>query len=341
MKKTKTYLLSALLALVLLFTSIVMPMAFQTESAGALAPEFNNEAGSIYYFTDYYPTLDEERLHRDYGCDIYYDRKPYISPADFYNWSMCGYFSGFVPGCIVIIDIKTFQPDPYMLEMLFTDLKNQDCKTIFVSPFGMYEYDDTGFFNYVDVFTYDAEFSRLKTFIKQSFEDNIRERNGALNNTNYYLDSRLMDIARMGNYVDGLSSTSPFLRLFLEVLLDNLQDYDANDSYSDMLDKLYGYQIKLFVEYNNSFFDLSTGSTIEMKVQSKSDKLHCAYGFWAFTNNFYSFLDDNEMPTYALIIDPIIYEDGGLSVISNRDLIDWYGEVPDPAQEELVRQLSF
>ena len=330
MTTTEKRLSIAATALALLVAVLFAMGGIFGTSAHALAPEYNEDPYyyDIYYFTDYYQVIEPARLEEEFdGRHVFVDRQKDLNETQFANMIQNGYFYGLNSDSVVIIDIKTFKPDPYVLYDLFYNLKvEQNCKTIFVS---VYEYNQTEedgtyydpwFMEHVDKFIDDSNYDRLQSFIYNSIA-NIYDARGTVDNTAYIIDGYLVDVGterdlgdgngvpddyiqnNFGADMDTLCADSPFLRIFLEKLMGRLKwGYEYNN-YEDIAYKLReDHCVKLLVHMGgNKFVDILTWEVCErnnacdfigeLNDEQKSIDNVAVFGFWHMTQDFYDYLE--------------------------------------------------
>jgi hypothetical protein len=98
------------------------------------AVEESNFSGAIYYFSDSEPAFSDEI--KGY---VYYDIHPLITQQELAFLIYSGYFWGLGNGntelTSVIIEIKTMQPDQFLMEQLFHCLGEQGLKVVFICPY--------------------------------------------------------------------------------------------------------------------------------------------------------------------------------------------------------------
>ncbi len=353
MKILKKRLMVVVMSLALFLTGIFAVGGIDSKKADAFSPNYNGDPYTIYYFTDYYPTVTYDELVNEFGSyNVVYDRQ-FITESEFTEMVYNGYFEGFDFGtCVVIIDIKTFMPDSYVLYDLFFDLQqNQGCITAFVSIYSDSEYYDSAFLEYVNVFVNDGELVRLKNFLYNSFYD-LYYRDGTVDSTTYMIDGCLVDIYNLfGADMDTLCSTSPFLRVFLEQLILRLEGsyYSSYEEIADRLRDDHAIKLLVYNVYDGYFVDILTWNIYsyydidQIKSEGAATDFVCAFGFWSFNYNYYQILwniqygEGYDIPIYALAIDPVNYDPMGLNVITEWELGEEYGfEWYDEAAHSLL-----
>ena len=334
MTTTEKRLSIAATALALLVAVLFAMGGIFGTSAHALAPEYNEDPYyyDIYYFTDYYQVIEPARLEEEFdGRHVFVDRQKDLDETKFADMIQNGYFYGLNSDSVVIIDIKTFKPDPYVLYDLFYNLKSeQNCRTIFVS---IYEYNQTEedgtqydpwFMEHVDKFIDDSNYDRLNSFIYNSFRDIYNARD-TVDNTAYIIDGYLVDVGtecdlgddgvpddyiqnNFGADMDTLCADSPFLGILVKQLICWLETpyiYDPNyyNSYEEIAQKLRDdYDIRLLIHMGgNKFVDILTWEVCERNnacdfIGESSDAQKSidkvyVFGFWQLTQDFYDYLE--------------------------------------------------
>lgn len=345
-----------LLAFALLVAGLASFGVFSETNASALTPDYNGDPDTIYYFSDYYPTLTYEELENEFGWyNIVIDHQ-YVDEQEFYDMIHDGYFWGFdYDTCVVIIDIKTFMPDPYELLDLFAMLKSQGCITVYVSIYDEYDYSDTEFLEFLDVFVNDYQFDRLQSFIYNALYDyKWMYRDGDLFDTGFIIDGNLIDVEEyFGDDMDTLCENSPFLRYFLYYLRWFMGiRYDEFENYQELADMLRDwYAIQIYVHVGgNEYVEILSWTTyyFDCVYDVPSSQL-CVFGFWKLDDDFYRFLYEAQyeygyysdfMPIYILEAEPIDYSEFGLQVITDDvELSEWYGIEWHEAAEYLLECL--
>ena len=348
MKKSKLTLLSVVIVISLVFTAIIAPQA------SALIPTSTGYNNTLYYFTDFYTSVSYGILNYEFSnYNIVIDRQQ-ITSQQFNNLITSNYFTGFGQNCIVVVDIKTFMPNDYLLESLFRSLRSQGCKTAFITIYNEGDYADTSFTEYLNLFIDDADFEILNDFNSRSF-DHYHTSNTTINSTSYLIDGTLVDLnTYWGEDFDTLCSVSPFLRSFVICLVNEMfyHSYDYYDEidFNILADSLIGYDVKFLVHLRgNLFVDILTWETYYCNdIYSVTNDIDpvtyyaCAFGFWSLDSAYYQFLlfaqdeSDLHVPVYALIVDPISYSSNALDVMTSTefDVIEI-----DDAGTELVEGL--
>lgn len=381
MTTTRKRLSIAATALALLLAVLFAMGGIFGTSAHALAPEYNEDPYyyDIYYFTDYCQVIEPARLEEEFdGRHVFVDRQKDLGETQFADMIQNGYFYGLNSDSVVIIDIKTFKPDPYVLYDLFYNLKvEQNCKTIFVS---VYEYNQTEedgtqydpwFMEHVDKFIDDSNYDRLQTFIDNSFSDM-----NSANNTAYIIDGYLVDVGterdlgdgngvpddyiqnNFGADMDTLCADSPFLRIFLEKLMGRLDGSYVYDHYEDIAFKLReDYGVKLLVHMGgNKFVNILTWEVCEQynacdfiddsyDDNKRIDNVY-VFGFWQLTQDFYDYLELSAIsgmpvPTiYIVVVDYPYNDDGILPMVTDSSLAKAYGREWDESAIEFINGLQ-
>lgn len=216
---------SIALTLIVLIVAIISAFMFLPSSAAAHASEHNYDdlETSVYYFTDYYTTLDEDVIRNGFGEEypelaqfsFELDHK-YITKQQFTDMVNNGYFSELGWNRVVVIDIKTFMPDPQDLVNLFDYLKYTDCITVFVSVYSEADYLDAygenEFLNFVDLYVDDGEMVKLALFTYLTSRH--IHRSGDYNDPAVY---EIIDLAYQNYFLDGnIININKYIDPFLE-----------------------------------------------------------------------------------------------------------------------------
>ena len=331
MKKSKNFVISLSLVAILLFC-LIAPFALNVKGAQANTLTINNYTGNIYYFFDYYPTVSPSIMINKYSsATVTYDRK-HIDSSDFDSLVGNDYFDS-ISHAYVIIDIKTFKPDPSTLEALFSTLYDNGCRTMFINLYESTAYSDTQFLNYLDEFLV-TDFYLLERFTRTLLRDEYDANGGTLANTAFFIDGNLVDLSAFEELdLNVLCQDSIFLRIFFEELYDRLyQDMPIGIlTIENFVDYLTSQNISILVHdmVANRYVNIYTGAVysgtnIENLSPVVGDVLFyatnlCSVSFWALHNDFYDFLHAsiNANPTftnYVLEAEPITYAAGGLPI---------------------------
>lgn len=358
MKKVNIKFTAILLILAIMLSGLVAFGGLNQEKAKADSLIGNGTSDTIYYFFDYYPTIGNTTLSMEYGSryNIVYARHYGMTLDEFIDLFSNGYFTGFGDNCVVIIDIKTFKPEETKLSELFTHLKeNEECITAFVTIFDKTDYSSITFDNIVDVY-YKTDFSKLKDLIERMLYDldHNDDNDGIVQNAIILIDGYLVGASEyddIGRF-DEICQKSKFLSLLLEEL--SKQFAASYNSYREILEHLTTYyKIKLIVHVGgDKYVDLydrteySSGDLEELWAESVCSNPPddnpsgiippdtpqpddnsfdvCAFGFWRLDIDFYDFLlriqTALNLPIYIIEADPIIWGNGGLTIIISSNI---------------------
>lgn len=343
MKNTKTKLAAVIIMFVMVLLSAIIGLgglsvkAF-ADGGGTSAPEAPHGPNKVYYFYDYYPTLNIRMLTEEFSdIEAVYDFKHIRNEQDLDVLLNMNYFSHYGKDYVVIIDIKTFMPTQAQVDELFGSIKSrgeESAKTIFVSA-----YDEYSPSIYLDEFVYDNCYA-MRFAIEWTLENFV--------NTAILIDRRMVDVVNnFGADLDTLCETSPFLRILLDVIGNTY----GISSYNDIADELIDNNVKLLVQMDEigpCFLDILTWEHVdfytfgevlnENNYYSDSNAIEHVYGFgfWYLDGYLYRLLEEgsNMMDTRdfgigIVEIDPIIWDENGLPI---GDLLD---DANFPAQELL------
>lgn len=378
MKGTARARLGIAAALIMLIAIVLSFGAAPAQKASALSSEYNGEDNTLYYFSDYYPLMTFEEMEgvEQNGYGYVYDHQ-YLtetdSEHDFAELVNSNYFNGFGNNCIVVIDIKSFKPDPNDLTTLFTKLSNQNCTTIFVSGTPLSEFSSQSFMSKVDYFVQD-DYIRLKNFMGASlqnfFSNNIPAEDSESETATeepefvypedlwFFFDENLVPLNCYFADALELCARYPFFRIFLESIKPYLFDQDAADydtiTYEEIIDALKGANTKLWVRKNaNSYVELiDYNGNEEFEIPMTPDSVaanssaRAALGFNHLSSPFQSFLESVQnfpegivLPVYLLEAEPYTFSDSGLSVYTEEEVCGDYDCEADPALLELLEIL--
>jgi len=280
--------------------------------------------------------------------DIVYEHQ-WIDSQTFNALASNGHFTCFDPGCVVIIDIKTFKPNETVLSAIFSQLETLQCISVFVSSYTLSEFSDTSFASYLDLF-YPSDFSRLDTFFSDVLEQIFPEEE-ILQNTAILIDGDCLNFNFGPNAnLNGLLSQPPFMTRFLNLLLERLQNLYPNvfSQYdtTDALNYLHSQNVNIFIHIGNDKYvslcglltatgddnvyeQIDSVSMLPTTGDSSYDYVY-AIGFLALNGNFYDFLyQDQSSITAIFIMDTEIpeYGEGGLPA-------SFASEMSEPSNEE-------
>lgn len=328
-----------LLVLAILGTCFMSFGWSKREKAQALASDID----TIYYLTDYYPTLSYDALYDAFG-DAYeyqYELKA-LNETILYDMVHTGFFADLAENHLVIIDIKLFKPDVDVLSDLFFDLKvMQGCLTVFVSAYASSAYENTEFLDYVDLFVVDADWDGLTHYLDLVF-NNITNRVEKLGENlckaAFLIDGNMMGT---GSYyysagLDVVCAESLFLGRIMERFTVYLaEEYEVDvydyDDLTDLFNSLNStpnntYNIRFLVHTTGEYYvDLLTGNTLDYDSLSyilewTLDEPCYLYGFGVMplTPAFYQFMTTCQQsyncPVYTLACGPVNYGPNGLVV---------------------------
>ena len=305
MKKQKSILIALPLILAMLFVSLA-PYAVVPAKA------YDSVTDTIYYFSDYYPTLDKATLEQEFpDYQVVYHHQ-WVTEATLFSAIMQGFPSG-ANVHTVIIDIKSFVPSGAVLSAIFSYFKTMGYRTVFVTPYDRGQFDSQSFWNYVDRECH-SNLTILKSFVKWSLNNMFLLNGETLSDTTILIDGRLIDPL----YGDSSALVERFH--FYKVLLGKKDDPDYNTPTN----------IRMLVHWgDNSFYEVTPDSVGTPYVAAdKTDLVDengdciwehiCAIGFWELEDDFYQYVIDNqssidEFPLFVLPVDPPTYGEGGVA----------------------------
>ena len=104
MKKVNIKCTAILLVLAIMLSGLVVFGGLNQEKAMADSPMGDGASDTIYYFFDYYPTIDNTTFSIEYGSryNIVYARHHEITSEEFIGLFVNGYFTGFGDNCVVV-----------------------------------------------------------------------------------------------------------------------------------------------------------------------------------------------------------------------------------------------
>ena len=328
-----------LLVLAILGTCFMSFGWSKREKALALASDID----TIYYLTDYYPTLSYDALYYEFGdsYEYQYELKA-LNETILYDMVHTGFFADLAENHLVIIDIKLFKPDVDVLSDLFFDLKvMQGCMTVFVSSYAASAYANTEFLDYVDLFIVDADWEGLTEYVDFAFDkitDRVKKLGENLRKAAFLIDGNMMGT---GSYyysagLDVVCAESLFLGRIMERFTVYLaEEYEVDvydyDDLTDLFNSLNStpnntYNIRFLVHTTGEYYvDLLTGNTLDYDSLSyilewTLDEPCYLYGFGVMplTPAFYQFMTTCQQsyncPVYTLACGPVNYGPNGLVV---------------------------
>lgn len=329
------------MALLLIFGAFASLGAVKAQAAIGYIPAPQGDGIiDVYYLFDYYPEIGNTEMATDYPhVDIVYDRTTSNVEATLMTIAVGSYapINALPDNATVVIDIKTFKPEAELLANVFDYIEEHlNGKTFFVSVYDDDEFNDATAggtaIAYLDEF-YHSTHIRLKDFCKHSTQHDIDE-NGTLDDTCILID---------GNVVDVNSPFSDFS--LLKNLLVELwsatdpQNHTSSSDYLSMLRHLKeDHNISLLVHTGgNTFKDMATQTTYTASGSNTLDGLSTgwsyiyAIGFSHLDPSFHNYLEanqsnGNDITVYLLEADPIEYSEDGLSIISDYELKQMYGD---------------
>lgn len=352
MKRLAQKSILTIIAIAIIIIGAVTITDNKTMEAKALPPNYMGESDTIYYFTNYYPTVGYTTMYDEFSDEynIIYDRQM-VSAVEFADLVNADYFTGFGDNCLVIIDLKKCYPMPGVLNSLFYNLKViQECKTVFVTDLDGSLYQNEDFIEYLDVF-YVSDYNKLELFHMFALEDFARQ-NGYtedldepkidyLKNSVIIIDGNILNINLFyGQSMDSICSVSPFYKALLDELAIR---FGLTGTYTEIAEILNDdYDIRLLVHaggdvyidiFNWQIYYAMDITTLMNYLDATNDTPfnYCVMGFNAFDQDFYNCvlaLDDNRnLPIYTIEVDP--YGDGLMSIdftelLANIDYCEEY-----------------
>ena len=327
MKKTRNFFMTIVMAFVMLFAAFAPFVGVNKKQASALSPDYTGGAsGVIYYFCDLYPSIDYQTLMDTYQSNgVILDRQP-VTKQEFASLISNNYFSGFGEGCVVVIDIKTFDPTS-VWGSLFAQLSSQGCKTVSVTSYTFSA--NSG----ADV-QHVCQMYRLKDFTSNAVK-NIRDTvNGEINikNINILIDGNFVDVNTYYCYdMQSLCDVSPFVRFLMEAFGDCIGGGSDYDGIAQDLSEL---NIRLLVDAGNgTYVDIISWNYYTIPLPSDGFSTF-GMGCFALDNNFYNDLynvqsNGGGFPVYIMEGDPFNFSSPGLAVITEWTLVEMYGSEGD------------
>ena len=303
-KKT-LIVLGTLVTLIMLFTLFAV-------NTSALSPHYDDTTDNIYYFNDYYPTIEENVLEESFPTyNIVYDHMWITDSQTLLDYA--SYFCELNSNDILIFDLKAVLHDASALSTFFSTIKAQTACTIIVaSAFDLGEFSNTHFMQYVDLFYY-VQFDRLDSFIgniteiifPETADPNLPE-GISFFNTTILIDGHLIDCSSLYSEYDfnRAISNSAFMTSMLQNIANLLPYNLGNDptqaNYALFLAHLKNnYNINFFVHIGvNRFLNLLSLEIIEANTidDLSNGEGSCtwanlfAVGFMPLDSDFYDFL---------------------------------------------------
>ena len=303
-KKT-IVILGTLVTIIVLFTLFAV-------NTSALSPHYDDTTDNIYYFNDYYPTIEENVLEESFPTyNIVYDHMWITDSQTLLDYA--SYFCELNSNDILIFDLKAVLHDASALSTFFSTIKAQTaCTIIFASAFDLGEFSNTHFMQYVDLFHY-VKFDRLDSFIgniteiifPETADPNLPE-GISFFDTTILIDGHLIDCSSLYSEYDlnRAISNSAFMTSMLQNIANllpyNLGNGPTQANYALFLAHLKNnYNINFFVHIGvNRFLNLLSLEIIEANTidDLSNGEGACtwanlfAVGFMPLDSDFYDFL---------------------------------------------------
>lgn len=345
MRKVKKNVTISVISLILAMATMLSCLTiFEVQNTA----KADDETTEIYYFNDFYPTLSQSQMGAFGGSySITYDRQS-LDANGFIDLVDDGYFDWLTCEYLVVIDIKTFLANAFTLKKLFSNLKNNDCKVIFVSIYDLNEYDNTDFLDYIEYFLH-CSWYKLEKFAKrivsrvykehQSYDTTTpSEPGGAVedkefDNITFLLSNDLVKFGYdYGIDLGSLYANNIFLKFFIDALMQYVNIYDQEKN------------IKIvFCQSIYQCTNIVTGEEIYNIEELFSTDMY-AIGIWELSSWFYDMLrsiqQETDLTVFILEADPITYGPSGLEIITDSDLEDESGEGVDEEAMELFEKIT-
>ena len=335
MKKTRNTKI-ALVALTLLLALSAMFGVRNAQRAEAQSlDDYNYNEPTVYYFFDYYPSVLRETAAEQFGDSqqVVYDHF-WGTSAQLLSLVNNNYFSALGDQCVVVIDLKGIDPPVFTLNTLFATLKNQGCKTIFITLKTQTYYGNAAFFNNLDYF-HTTDYSIIEEFAEISVAD-MANQDFQFENSVYFIDRSLYDVDLYENSTLAQRLATPFLSSFI----GNLQNLFVSMQLtvpSNVVQFLDYYNICLIGYSNNAgkFVDIISGTIIDCAlyfntvvqttvdlglVEGYEPNGYVAFGIWQFwEDDFYDLLYDGQdsgedILIYVIEADEIVTVEDGLQI---------------------------
>lgn len=335
MKQLKKCFTFIAMSIIMLFVCMMPFSAISQKKAFALSTDYSGEDNTIYYFSDSAPIMDASTLSNLYGTDynIVYDVQSNLTVQDLSGNYGQSYFDGFGENCVVIIEFKNIFADTTELDSIFSNLKTQGCKVVFVSAVEQFLYTNIDWDN-VDAFMQCQ--NQVYYFAVNAVKDIAARNQGDWEYTCILIDSRFVNVSQGYDLSDitNLYNSSTYLRGLFDELSKQLNLSGA--SASIILDQLHlSYSMHLLVNTSGyDYIDLVTETeyTIfdenDLPYYEDSTKLSAMGRSTLTTETYYSWWDiqdATEMVIYLLEIDPVIEGVNGPTVIRDETLSAVYG----------------
>ena len=334
-KKSFIAILAAIMLLTIGFTSFMI----SDTTLKASADDYE-----IYYFYDYYPSLDHDAMS---GANIVYDYHELDSDS-FSDLIEEYYFQSCRNADKVIIDIKTFKPSTGDLYDLFHYLHDDlGCKTAFVTPYRSEEFVNTDspytiefILTCIDSY-HVTDFSKLEFFVDMALarisysqleEGQPETEADRIENTCILLDGRkLIGFYEYDHDIGYLVERNPMLK----ILANKLRSYaPANgENEAAYLSNLYNSPSNVRIAIctgNDKFAEIGGEEFVASNLQTLHTNLYTsinytyALGFSELSAPFYNFLLANQnefdsLPVYVMEVEPIEFSDSGLMIFTDKE----------------------
>ena len=340
MKKTRNTKI-ALIALTLLLALSAMFGVRNAQRAEAQSlDDYSYDEPTVYYFFDYCPSVLRETFAEQFGDSqqVVYDHFGGTS-TQLLLLVNSNYFSALGDQCIVVIDLKGIDPPIFTLNTLFATLKNQGCKTIFITLKPQTYYGNAAFFNNLDYF-YTSDYSIVEDFAEKSVEDMVSQ-DFQFENSVYFIERSLYNVDLYVNSTLAQKLANPFLGIFIEHLktaICNIEGLAPGSipSSADQFCSQYNIALIGYSDNVGKFVDIISGTIIDCAlyfntfvqgiddldlIESDYDVGYAAFGIWQFwDDDFYDLLRDGQdsgedILVYVIEADEIVPAEDGLQIV--------------------------
>lgn len=313
MKKQKSILIALPLILAMLFVSLA-PYAVVPAKA------YDSVTETVYYFSDYYPTLDKATLEQEFpDYQVVYHHQ-WVTEATLFSAIMQGFPSG-ANVHTVIIDIKSFIPSGNTLNNIFSYFVSQGYHAVFVTPYDQAEYTPQDFISLLDLYYItgmDALNDAIDAYLDEVIPEMLDEEENELDvNHTIVLDGRLLETDGIGpQNIHERISNSPFMKRLIEALAAKGK-ITTTDYYEIIaaLKNSFGIDILVHVESDDfiSLYDYATPDSTSISALGDNVSV---FAFWSLTDDMEAIIEqeNGEYPVHVMEGDTITYSEDGLCV---------------------------
>lgn len=263
-----------LLAFTFIVTAVIVIPTGKRQKANALCMDEGcyYPGTNIYYFSDSPVTSAYQEFFEDFRCSIIYDTHPYITIQELQYMFYSGYFWGFTPPCMVVLELKAMKPPITLLTNLIKCFRMQNCGVILITPYmsdfgtmwSTYGEDDS--FDYVSGVTYD----KFALYLQDSVLYMLNNNGQMKDKSTIFMDGRIVGLEGVTEDYDVLSGNidiwmyqKAFTRLLHYMYYGvtfEIEDDIISDVYFDEANFMKPLYMDLWDEYMESVYSYNDSS---------------------------------------------------------------------------------